>query len=1352
MANTQLAITIATQNVGGMRSEIQLRQGKKHALLRKLIKKDTDFVVLTEARADSRAAAHMRVKWGLKPSHFSLHPEAHGGVIVLSKPEHKVIDGSRREATTPGHMAAAVYEIGDTRIIVVGLYGESASNDGASVAIMTDLRDTLTELKHIYNTHYILLAGDFNVTMHPEDANTPNHQSKPRTAHMLRTIMEDNQLTDLALAANNTNHTWFRHSNQGHSSRIDLILTSMTVRNLKVNSTLLFLDHVYLEATFGNIRIKQKRAMKDFILGSDEYLIRAQDIIEAHLSCYGTKPPPPDDQQPDHNDNQATCSDDLTREFDRPTEGHTALHAFNTLIRKLQRLHEDISYQHYKTVSDKLQEPSRNLIDLKRRLKKARTEGDKDDIHEQICDIQKTIQDDLEAKDAASQLRISNFYKDRTGRMVPETFSCIKDGKRSRTIHRLDHEGRTITDPEEIVDVMQKWYECTAEHAPQQLLTLDQFLQEQDLHLPQLSAEDCSDLEEEFTVEEVRQAISEAKAVSAPGPSGQTISFFKLLFMHTPHLMTQALNQLVFVPLLSTEKHLQWIQERKVIYIPKKPRPTSPGDYRPLSMLEVLYKIPARILAHRLTQVLPKLIGPHQHGFMPKKGIQEPTLLATHLIEEANKHNKPLQLVSVDIEKAFDKVGHKVITQALRAFGVPEIMVQALQQYTLVGYAKVEVNGRRGILITIRTGSGQGDPLSSILFLLASEPLNRALVANHTAAMYTTNDGLRAGPQLFADDNQLPLAITNTQALQSIMHTYDTYKQVSGLGVNIQKTTALCINTPEDVLQDIRQLGITTPEHIKHLGIHLGKTLESTITETMLQIAPKAITRRIMATTPPTDLLHRATLINVALLPIYNHVFMALPVSSEHTKNLFTEVLNFLWTRQQGGETVSRRRRVARDRISADLNMGGLRIPHPDDIIRGFQQNLIQRIILKESQDIPSLLPSLLRGILARMGSPSLECHVDRLGPAQWKSTGNRMLEHNTMLGQAFLAVAELLEWHEKDKASWHCAAINGHSVLANVSLSNEEAQLLEEQGLITVSQLFEETVTGGLSRSTNNAQLDLLADRCPWLPPKLRALTNDINRCNLPTANKHAIGMTSCALLMTGEKHLSQINKKITAQQNTQRIRIAPAYLTRVRDGVYRPDEDTFHNAFKVLDIPDLPSKTKETAFEILNRTVWTNNKAFKSQRIDNPDCERCGAVETMEHLLIECDHYSAPLWAELSTALTNTLADLSGHAIASIHLTPREIIFNAPHPSIQLHVTDTAAKQVTIHLMQEIKRNIIFRRMNITGPPQEPTPLIRLQAHLLTVITKLISFLKYRGTAPAHQSLELLQALHQHIETRIA
>ncbi len=92
--------------------------------------------------------------------------------------------------------------------------------------------------------------------------------------------------------------------------------------------------------------------------------------------------------------------------------------------------------------------------------------------------------------------------------------------------------------------------------------------------------------------------------------------------------------------------------------------------------------------------------------------------------------------MSLDIEKAFDRIGHKVIVQALCPFGVPELLIQALRQYTLVRYAKVEVNGQREILITIKTRSGQGDPLSSILFLIGSEPLNKLIASCFPNLMY----------------------------------------------------------------------------------------------------------------------------------------------------------------------------------------------------------------------------------------------------------------------------------------------------------------------------------------------------------------------------------------------------------------------------------------------------------------------------------------------------------------------------------------------------------------------------------------------------------------------------------------
>jgi len=209
-------------------------------------------------------------------------------------------------------------------------------------------------------------------------------------------------------------------------------------------------------------------------------------------------------------------------------------------------------------------------------------------------------------------------------------------------------------------------------------------------------------------MEEVVQALQEATEVSAPGPSGQTLTYFKLLFMEIPVLFTKALNQLAFVPGLVTSSQFQWIKKRKVIYIPKKTNPQTPADYRPLSLLEVLYKIPSRILSKRINKVLPTIIGPYQHGFMQNKGIQEPSIIMTHLIQDACLYNKSLQLISFDIEKAFDRVSHTVIIQALQEFGFPEIYIEAIRDYVLTGIAYVEVNGRVGMLISIKTGSGQG--------------------------------------------------------------------------------------------------------------------------------------------------------------------------------------------------------------------------------------------------------------------------------------------------------------------------------------------------------------------------------------------------------------------------------------------------------------------------------------------------------------------------------------------------------------------------------------------------------------------------------------------------------------------
>jgi hypothetical protein len=134
-------------------------------------------------------------------------------------------------------------------------------------------------------------------------------------------------------------------------------------------------------------------------------------------------------------------------------------------------------------------------------------------------------------------------------------------------------------------------------------------------------------------------------------------------------------------------------------------------------------------------------------------------------------------------------------------------------------------------------------------------------------------------------------------------------------------------------------------------------------------------------------------LVTTTLIPVYNHVFMALPVEPPHTENLFSEILRFLWTKQVDGRTAQKRRLVAKQRISAGLDMRGLGIPHPDEIIQGFRQNLIKKINRQHRQNPSAHLSTILAGLLAIANRPGLPDHIQQFGP---KNSGeSRAIDYN---------------------------------------------------------------------------------------------------------------------------------------------------------------------------------------------------------------------------------------------------------------------------------------------------------------------------------------------------------------------
>jgi hypothetical protein len=192
-------------------------------------------------------------------------------------------------SVSAGHIVAAVFEINSLPTVVVGVYGNSDSSDRASLAIMEELRLLTRELSQIYQTQRFLLAGDFNVALEESDTNRgTNH--KPLTSELLKEIIEEHQLVDIGLKANNTQHTWFRKDSSGQSSRLDYIFSSIPTRLAKITSTFSIFDHTYLEATLNPSRLIKQMTMKDFSLGSDEYLIRSHELLTSLVSLF--QPPP----------------------------------------------------------------------------------------------------------------------------------------------------------------------------------------------------------------------------------------------------------------------------------------------------------------------------------------------------------------------------------------------------------------------------------------------------------------------------------------------------------------------------------------------------------------------------------------------------------------------------------------------------------------------------------------------------------------------------------------------------------------------------------------------------------------------------------------------------------------------------------------------------------------------------------------------------------------------------------------------------------------------------------------------------------------------------------------------------
>jgi predicted GNAT family acetyltransferase len=85
-----------------------------------------------------------------------------------------------------------------------------------------------------------------------------------------------------------------------------------------------------------------------------------------------------------------------------------------------------------------------------------------------------------------------------------------------------------------------------------------------------------------------------------------------------------------------------------------------------------------KIQATKLTKVALNILHPDQAGFMPGRSIFDQVRLNQLMIEYAEQSEQNGMLVSLDQEKAYDKIDHTYMWRVLRKFGIPEKFIKVV--------------------------------------------------------------------------------------------------------------------------------------------------------------------------------------------------------------------------------------------------------------------------------------------------------------------------------------------------------------------------------------------------------------------------------------------------------------------------------------------------------------------------------------------------------------------------------------------------------------------------------------------------------------------------------------------------
>ena len=245
-------------------------------------------------------------------------------------------------------------------------------------------------------------------------------------------------------------------------------------------------------------------------------------------------------------------------------------------------------------------------------------------------------------------------------------FNLEKYNYTSKIVSKLEtNDGKIITDQFDILNETKRFYEDLYASKDSQLIDIGLFGLFRNNDIKRLNKDESDSLEGRITYREASLILKAMSNNRSPGSDGFTAEFFKIFWKKIGHFVVRSINYVFSKGELSITQ-----REGIITCIPKDNKPRHfVKNFRPISLLNCVYKIASGVIAARIKSTLHKLIHSDQTGFIVGRYIGENTILIYDIMQYTEENNIPGLLLYVDFENAFDSVSWPFIHKVMEFFG-----------------------------------------------------------------------------------------------------------------------------------------------------------------------------------------------------------------------------------------------------------------------------------------------------------------------------------------------------------------------------------------------------------------------------------------------------------------------------------------------------------------------------------------------------------------------------------------------------------------------------------------------------------------------------------------------------------